>query len=358
MKKTMISLIVVAMFAHLAHAAAPLVRADGTYVTRPLAKDVVVLKVIQSGAESITSRDSAQAVIRRNLDHMVDMLNKACSEGSKPDIVLFHEFPLTGYLGGTRTEKLDLAIEIPGPETGKLGLAAKACDAYVIFGAFAKDSDWPGHILSVNTVIDRTGQVARRIWKLKNVKRFYPDTEITTTTIESVRDRFRAKYGIEEEFPIVHTEFGNLAVSTVQLDPLVFSALAMRGAEILLRNATLFFEADVVSTAQFANVYSAMANIPFDSPYGGNSLIVAPNGSVLARHPVRTEEGIVSAEIPIAKFRKGRRIPQFSTELVQPVLREYVPEIPLNHLDVPQARLPEDGRQMKTLLDQVSRWNR
>ena len=36
-----------------------------------------------------------------------------------------------------------------------------------------------------------------------------------------------------QEFPVLQTEYGNIAVSTVQLDPFVYAAFAMRGVEIM-----------------------------------------------------------------------------------------------------------------------------
>ena len=62
-------------------------------------------------------------------------------------------------------------------------------------------------------------------------------------------NRFRELYGIDNELPVLRTEFGNIAVSSVQLDPLVFSSLAMKGAEIILRTSTLYFPSDVAFTA-------------------------------------------------------------------------------------------------------------
>ena len=130
-----------------------------------------------------------------------------------------------------------------------------------MFGSYARDPEWPGHIISINAVIGRDGTVVKQFWKTRSVKRLNEGTEIPTTTIENVRDRYRARYGIEEEFPVLRTEFGNIAVSTVQLDPFVFAAFAMRGVEIMLRTATLFSKSDVVATAFFHNFYSAMSNI-------------------------------------------------------------------------------------------------
>jgi predicted amidohydrolase len=347
----------------LAAAAPPapqLVRPDGSYPTVPLEKDVVVVKVVQHAPVNLQKAPSIEAGLATNVERMISWIDKACSTGRKPDFILFNEFPLTGYSAGTREEKLRFTIRIPGPETNRIGERARACDTYVIFGSYATDADWPGHILSLNAVIGRDGKLRKTYWKTRNITRFTAD-EIPTTTVENVRDRFRAKYGIEEEFPVLQTEFGNIAVSTVQIDPFVFAAYAMRGVEIMLRTATLFDKVDVQAIASFNNFYSAMSNITFPpdsgvpARFGGGSLIVDPRGRVLAEDP-SNDEGIVEAEIPIAAFRKGRRIPRYPLEVVSPVFDQYRQELPLNHLDLPADRLPQTNAQMKELLDRESRW--
>ncbi len=336
-----------------------LVQPDGSYPTIPLEKDVVVLKVIQTGVNSLKSFPSIQEGLDFNLSHMEKMANEACSTGKKPDILLYHEFPLTGYSSGSRTEKLPYTVQIPGPETDRLGEIASACDTYLIFGSYATDPDWPGHILSINTVINREGVVVKKFWKSRNIKRLYADREITTTTIEAVRDKYRAMYGAEEEFPVLQTEFGNIAVSTVQFDPFIFAAFAMRGTEIMLRTATLFDEADVTYTAFTNNFYSAMSNfaLPINPNYSaGESIIVDNRGKILAKEPTKDKDGIIEAEIPIAAFRQGRKIPNFALELAKPVFEQYRQEIPINHLDVPREQLPETGQAMKALFDRISRF--
>ena len=338
-----------------------LVTQDGTYETVSLEKDVITLKVIQTDVKSLQDYKDPKKGLKTNLDHMIDMAHQACSENSKPDILLYHEFPLTGYSSGSRLEKLKYTIQVPGPETEALGKVAKDCDTYLIFGSYATDPEWPQHILSLNTVIGRDGEIKKVFWKPRNIKRIYKDREITTTTIEAVRDRYREKYGIDEEFPILRTEFGNIAVSTVQGDPFIYAAFAMKGVEIMLRTATLFSEADVLSMAWINNFYSAMSNItlPLGTPYsssGGKSLIASPQGEIMVQDPSTHEEGIISAEIPIADFRKNRTIPNYALEMVESVFSQYQQEIPINHLDMVTDQLPQTGEEMKELFDQISRY--
>ena len=338
-----------------------LVDADGSYQTIPLEKDVVTLAVIQTGINSLQDFQDPKVGLEQNLDHMIEMGESACAQIPKPDFLLYHEFPLTGYSSGSRTEKLKYTIQVPGPETLELGRLAKKCDAYLIFGSYATDSNWPQHILSINAVIGRNGELRKAYWKSRNIKRIYPDREIPTTTIEAVRDKYRKMYGIDEEFPIVRTEFGNIAVSTVQADPFIFAAFAMKGVEIMLRTATLFDESDVRAMSWSNNFYSAMANItlPLGGPYsdrGGKSIITAPNGDLLAKHPSTHEEGIITAQIPIAEFRKNRTIPHYALDMVDEVFDQYNQEIPMNHLDMKPEDLPETGEAMKSYFDQISRY--
>jgi predicted amidohydrolase len=336
-----------------------LVQSDGTYPTIPLEKDNIVLKVLQTTVTSLQDFPTVQDGLEHNLKHMEAMADRACTTGKKPDFLLYHEFPLTGYSSGNRAEKLKYTVQFPGPETERLGEVAKACDTYLVFGSYATHPDWPEHILSLNAVIDRKGNLAKVFWKSRNIKRIYPDREITTTTIEAVRDKYRAMYGPEEEFPVLQTEYGNIAVSTVQMDPFVFAAFAMRGTEIMIRTATLFAEGDVTNMAATNDFYSTMSNIAFDIPgySAGESIIVDPNGRLLAKSTFKDQDDIIEAEIPIGEFRKGRKIPNFAYEMTRPVLDQYVQEFPLNHLDIPPEDLPQTGQEMKALLESVSRFN-
>ncbi|QLG45012.1 carbon-nitrogen hydrolase family protein [Costertonia aggregata] len=337
-----------------------LVQPDGTYPKVPLEKDSVVIKVMQTRVKSLSGFSTIEEGLEENMSYMEKMAEQAMTKGDKPDIILFHEFPLTGYSSGTRQDKLPFTIEVPGPETQRIGEIAKKCDCYVVFGSYVRDTEWPDHILSINTVLGRDGKIAKTFWKSRNIKRIYKDREITTTTIEAVRDAYREKYGIEEEFPVLQTEFGNIAVSTVQFDPFIYAAFAMRGTEIMLRTATLFAEEDVVFTAWSNDFYSAMANFTLPESTGydaGESVIVAPNGDILAKHPSKEEDGIVEAKIPIAAFRKDRTIPNYALEMTQPVFEQYQAEVPINHLEMEKEKLPKTGQEMKLLIDSISRYD-
>ncbi len=338
---------------------AQLVRSDGTYPVVPLAKDVVVVKVVQNTPVNLQQAPTVQEGLAKNLERMEHWINEACTKGKKPDFIVFNEFPLTGYSAGTRDEKLKFTIQIPGPETKRLGELAKSCDTYIIFGSYATDPAWPKHILSLNPVIGRDGTIKKVFWKSRNAVRLGRGDEVPTTAIENVYDKYVAKYGIEEVFPVLQTEYGNIAVSTVQGDQFIFAAFAMRGVEIMFRTATLFSKLDVLAAAGNNNMYSAMSNITFPPESGqrggGNSLIVGNRGQVLAEDPTNNES-FIEAEIPIAAFRKGRTLPRYALEVVKPVFDQYKTDIPLNSLDLPQDKLPQTNKAMSDLLESLSRW--
>ena len=103
-----------------------------------------------------------------------------------------------------------------------------------------------------------------------------------------------------------------------------------------------------------------MSNITFPpdsdwASYGGKSLIVDPDGKVMAEDPTNNES-IIEAEIPIAEHREGRTIPRYPLEVVAPVYEQYVVETPLDHIDLPPVELPPTREEMKQLIDKTSRW--
>ena len=73
---------------------------DGLYPTA-FGKDVVRLAIIQSNAKLIKDTQQAAKTITENLAHVVTLGKQACSQEKKPNILLFHEFPLTGYFYGS-----------------------------------------------------------------------------------------------------------------------------------------------------------------------------------------------------------------------------------------------------------------
>ena len=88
--KKYIGLIALILFIYSISIDAKLVNSDGSYETVPLEKDTVTLAVIQTGINSLQDFDDPKVGLRQNLDHMIDMGEKACAQNPKPDFLLFH----------------------------------------------------------------------------------------------------------------------------------------------------------------------------------------------------------------------------------------------------------------------------
>ena len=66
-----------------------LVRPDGTYPTVPLAKDVVVVKVVQNSPVNLQKAPTIAEGLATNLERMAHWINEACTKGKKPDFILY-----------------------------------------------------------------------------------------------------------------------------------------------------------------------------------------------------------------------------------------------------------------------------
>jgi predicted amidohydrolase len=333
----------------------PLYR-DGGYAIVPLAKDTWTLGVVQARCLPVDLARVAPT-LRDNLNHMVGLIDAAFAFGGGPDLLLFHEFPITGFgAGWTRKDVLKVAIEIPGVETEILSAKARQYGVYLVFGSYARDPAWPGHALSITTIIGPDGKILSRGWKARNIKgAFGGEIELFTTTIYDVLDRYVEMYGRDAVVPVVQTPIGNLATSSVQREPELFRAMAIKGAEVILRTATGgFVPADVAVTSLYNGVYTAVANnaISPGSPFfedtnAGNSAIYGPDGEALAiaKSP---NETLVQSRIPIGSFRVRHRQPTIHPQLYMDVLNGYTPRFPPNlFADYQPTDLKDAGRYLR-----------
>lgn len=342
--------------------AALAMRADGGYATVPLTKPDITLGVVQARVRSFEVSNHRGA-IKENLKHFLELIDKAFHFGARPDILFFHEFPITGWNTWNRKEILSFALELPGEETEEIAKKARQYGCYVVFGTYAKDKDWPGHVLSITTIIDPQGQIVGKHWKARNIKGAFPGVELFTTTIYDVLDRYVEMYGADEVIPVTRTPYGNIATTSTQLEPELIRAMAMKGAEIVLRTATGGFSAlDVQASALYNSVYVALANNAyspdnhgfFDDPGSGagGSVIYGPDGKALATTDSKFET-MLTARIPIADFRKRHRQPIVHSELYMPVFNQYRSNYPPGLFIDYQ---PEDLRDSKKYLSGKSRW--
>ncbi len=341
-------------------AAHPDVRDDGTYATVDLAKPAWTLGVVQSRVRSFDA-GVARTSMRENLAHMLELIDKAFYYGPRPDLLFFHEFPLTGWRRWTRKEILRFAIEIPGPETEAIARKAREYGVWIVFGAYAKDSDWPGHVLSITTLIDDQGRIVDKHWKARNVKGVFPGFELFTTTIYDVLDRYVEMYGRDAVIPVTRTPLGNLATSSIQREPELFRAMAMKGAEVILRTASGGFSPmDIAATSFYNGTYTAIVNnsvspnngLFFEDAGSGGSAVYGPDGKVIAEANGK-EEQLVSARIPIAELRARKRQPDVHMDLYRDIFNAYASRFPPN---LWLERIPDSLEDAATLLAGKTRW--
>ncbi len=330
------------------------VQQDGRYATVPLAKDNIRLGVMQTRVRPVDPANPEKGR-RENLDHMLKLITNAQEWNPPSDILLFHEFPITGFsYDWTRKDILRLSIDLPGPETEELGKAAKKYNCYIVFGSYAREKDWPGHVLSITTIIGPDGQIVDKHWKVRNIMGVFrigqSSIELMTSTIYNCLDRYIEMYGADAVIPVTRTPLGNICTGAMQREPELFRAMAIKGGELFLRTATgSFVPADMQMNSVYHRVYTAVCNNAvspgnqfFEEPGGaGGSAIYDPNGTAIAM--ARNEfEQLVSANIPIKSFRAGHKLPDFAWDLYAPVYSQYVRKYPPNKF---ANKLPADLRE-------------
>ena len=330
------------------------VRQDGRYATIPLAKESIRLGVMQTRVRPVDPAKPEQGR-RENLDHMLKLITNAQEWNPPSDILLFHEFPITGFsYDWTRKDILRLSIDLPGPETEELGKAAKKYNCYIVFGSYAREKDWPGHVLSITTIIGPDGQIVDKHWKVRNIMGVFrvgqSPIELMTSTIYNCLDRYIEMYGADAVIPVTRTPLGNICTGAMQREPELFRAMALKGGELFLRTATgSFIPGDMQMNSVYHRVYTAVCNNAvspgnqfFEEPGGaGGSAIYDPNGTAIAM--ARNEfEQLVAANIPIKSFRASHKLPDFAWDLYAPVYSQYVRKYPPNKF---ANKLPADLRE-------------
>ena len=138
-------------------------RGDGGYDTVELAKPAWTLGLAQTRVHRIDG-GQARPALQRNLEGMLEAIDRNFHEGAGPDLLQFHDFPLQGGRRWTRREASELSIELPGVETEAIGRKCREYAVWIVFGAYVRDPDWPGHVLSITTLMDDKGRIVDRHW--------------------------------------------------------------------------------------------------------------------------------------------------------------------------------------------------
>jgi len=343
-----------------------MVHEDGTYPVSELRRPITMVSAVQTRVQGVDGANPGPG-IRKNLDYMLECIDIAQSNGPPSDLLVFHEFPITGFgTKWTKEQHYDLALEVPGPEVMEVAAKAKQYGCYIVFGTYAKDPvDWPGHVLHLMVMVGPEGNVVAKHWKQRNVRGMFPGSEQYTSAIYDVYDRFVEMYGIDAVVPVVQTDIGNIAMSAVQFEPELFRCLALKGAEIICRVATGGFEYDDMRLTSYHNsLYTMIVNNSvtvgernpgfFDEEaYGGSgrSAIFGPRGVEIAKAgPFECKQFAV---IPMAQFRAKHRIPDVHMTLYEPVLSQYRERYDHSqYLDYQ----PADKRDAFRFFNEKSRW--
>ncbi|PCJ44794.1 MAG: hypothetical protein COA81_00560 [Alphaproteobacteria bacterium] len=338
-----------------------LVAPDGNYETVPLKKDDIMVMAVQSRVVPVKVENAVQ-MKRDNLNHMLDLIDAAATWMGPKDLIQFHEFPITGFsFMWTREDLQKVAIEIPGVETEAVAARAKRYGCYIVFGSYAIDPDWPEHILSITTIIGPDGSIVDKHWKLRNIKGVFAGFEVITTTIFDVLDQYTEMYGRDAVIPVTRTDIGNLATTATQYEPELIRAYALKGAEIMLRSATSGADPiDVRAGAMHNNMYTTLVNNSishnpgpfFEDVRSGGTAIYGPKGEELDIANSVNETGVM-ARIPIASFRKNRRLPRIHPSLYGDLYDQYQEAYPPNLMS---TDLPNDGFSAAKFLKDKSRW--
>ena len=316
----------------------------GQYAKVALKQDSINVAAVQSQLYSIDLRDRANT-LKRNLNRVLRLIDLAQNSpeewngerrwGSKVDLITMHEFPIQGFQPWNRKELNQIAFELPGPESEAIGERAKRYGCYISWGCYAKEKDWPDHVINMSVLTGPDGKIVSKQWKARNILGLFGDGALIGTTVYDVLDRYVEMYGWDAVMPVARTDIGNIAITAVGNEPLLYTCLALKGAEVLVLSVTGGSNSEMAkATARAARIYTmgvgnavSPNNIGFPEGSGTRdqgTVIVDPRGTVLAETDNHHEE-IITARIPIAEFRKTRRVQELPMAILLPILQQYQP---------------------------------
>lgn len=316
----------------------------GQYAKVALKQDSINVAAVQSQLYSIDLRDRSNT-LKRNLNRVLRLIDLAQNSpeewngerrwGSKVDLITMHEFPIQGFQPWNRKELNQIAFELPGPESEAIGERAKRYGCYISWGCYAKEKDWPDHVINMSVLTGPDGKIVSKQWKARNILGLFGDGALIGTTVYDVLDRYVEMYGWDAVMPVARTDIGNIAITAVGNEPLLYTCLALKGAEVLVLSVTGGSNSEMAkATARAARIYTmgvgnavSPNNIGFPEGSGTRdqgTVIVDPRGTVLAETDNHHEE-IITARIPIAEFRKTRRVQELPMAILLPILQQYQP---------------------------------
>ena len=187
---------------------------------------------------------------------------------------------------GTSKGGADVAQPIPGPDTKRLGAAARKNNIWVVAGLTERDGD---ALYNTAVLIDRKGRLAG-----------------TYRKVHLPREEWKKGVTPGREYPVFETELGKVAIQICYdwFFPEAAEIFALRGAEILFAPTWGNTLPDKGGRVDGENVFRVRArdNGLYMVPcvYDGSSMVIDPLGRILATSR-GAHEGVYWAEVDLAR---------------------------------------------------------
>ncbi len=202
-------------------------------------------------------------------------------------------------------------IEVPGPETKRLGNAIRREGLYVIVGSWELLED--GHYANAALLFNRTGQIQGKYYKTHAaVDKYDPDHPPWTVKPPGHDRQWFIKNDPEwtmkrgQDLPVFTLDFGTIGILTCYDGwfPESWRVLSLRGAEVVVwingRGGSV--EDYIVRSAMFQNEIHVVTT---NQAYGAGTMIGQYPASVL-EHVEAPGEGYIGATLDLAPLRHVR----------------------------------------------------
>lgn len=298
-------------------------RSDATVMSRIEKYTAVGLQPTVWGAES---RDD----IEKNLDHIHECLSAATWLSGMDLPVKLAVIPEGGLQGFTdeimdmdhATYREEIAIDIPGRETERLGEFAQEFGIYIVASAKEKSPDYDDKFYNTAFLIDPDGDIVlkhRKLTPLLPVER--------SVTPHDVWDDWKKEHGddLDSLFPVADTDIGRIGISLAieGAYPEYTRGLAMNGAEVVCRIAcpepmvaNEAWEIQNRARALDNSLYMVTPNLgtyyvtpdaeePVDT-FGGGSMVINHKGKIISDHDYGAGSSYCAGVIDIEGLREFR----------------------------------------------------
>jgi len=271
-----------------------------------------------------------RADVQKNIDHLHGNLKAAVwlSGLELPvKLAVIPEGALQGFTDevfdmGHREYREEIAIDVPGPETERLGEYAREFGIYLVASAKEKSPDYPEKFVNTAFLIDPDGELVmkhRKVTPLLPVER--------SVSPHDVWDDWVERYGddLDDLFPVADTDIGRIGISLAieGAYPEYVRGLALNGAEVICRIACPEplvanggWEVQNRGRALDNTAYLVAPNLgtyyltpeeetPIDT-FGGGSMVVDYKGNKLAEHAYGAGSSYVAAAVDVEGLREFR----------------------------------------------------